>query len=193
MTLLTILDKLRDFNHNIEGQWLTARGWPEQHSQFLRCFYLFFIFCIDIHLRNIFDIVELWPCDIFCILLLLFPAEISLKAAYSFGLVWGKEVSAIFSIVMTAQEDSTILLGLLSERAASGRGLRAVTTSWVAPRPRSFKAIHNLQIGSRPNIQTNSWVDLGLCNSIYQHISVLIPILEYIWVLYQYHCFEYHQ
>ena len=119
-----------------------------------------------------------WPCDISCVLLLLFPAEISLKAAYCFGLVWGKEVSAIFSIVMTAQEDSTILLGLLSERAASGRGLRAVTTSWVAPRPRSFKAIHNLQIGSKPNIQTNSWVDLGLCNSIYQHISVLIPILE---------------
>ena len=156
--------------------WFHTWSWVSEIYSLNTIYFCFFF--IDMHPRNIFDNAELRPCDISCVLLLLFPAEISLKAAYCFGLVWGKEVSAIFSIVMTAQEDSAILLGLLSERAASGRGLRAVTTSWVAPRPRSFKAIHNLQIGSKPNIQTNSWVDLGLCNSIYQHISVLIPILE---------------
>ena len=40
MTQLTITDKLRNLHHDIEGLWLTIREWPEQHSQFLRCFLL---------------------------------------------------------------------------------------------------------------------------------------------------------
>ena len=34
VTLWTIPDKLRNLNHDIEGQWLTVREWPVEHSQF---------------------------------------------------------------------------------------------------------------------------------------------------------------
>ena len=38
MTQLTFPDKLRIWNHDIDGKWLTVRDWPGEHSQFLRCF-----------------------------------------------------------------------------------------------------------------------------------------------------------
>ena len=43
MTQLTITDKLRNLNHDTEGQWLTIREWLGQYSQFLRCFFFKFL------------------------------------------------------------------------------------------------------------------------------------------------------
>ena len=37
VTQLTILDKLRNSNYDIEGLWLTVREWQGQHSQILPC------------------------------------------------------------------------------------------------------------------------------------------------------------
>ena len=36
---LTVPDKLRNLNPDIEGLWLTVREWPGQRSQFLQCFF----------------------------------------------------------------------------------------------------------------------------------------------------------
>ena len=39
VTQLTITDKLRNLNQDIEGKWFTISWWPGQHLQFLRCFF----------------------------------------------------------------------------------------------------------------------------------------------------------